>query len=345
MRGELDSVSAGGSALRLLNGDYGMGKTLTLRVLQDYAFQQGFATSLVTLSPRECPLYDLRVVYQHIVKGIRINECRDIPALERGLESWARRVKADVQNGGTAPWSFWKLDLPFKEALTIYFEAVFHDKFVPAEKALSWIHGDVGSSRDARQIGVSEAITSANALQMLGNLTRMIRQLGLRGLVILLDEAETIPSVCGISRRTEAYNNLGKLSNAAGSTPFSYFVYATTPLFFEYLADSGVSTAIPNRKITTLRNLSHSEFVELALLIKGLYLQAYGWKGDRRIGDSKLQTLVSACLARFKDSVTPRLVVRTVVKSLDLCHENPGLSFQDIVKALEENVDKKPESG
>jgi hypothetical protein len=118
-------------------------------------------------------------------------------------------------------------------------------------------------------------------------------------------------------------------------------VYATTPLFFEYLADSSVSTAIPSRKITTLANLSPSEFVELALLIRDLYLQAYGWKGDRRIEDGKLRTLVSACLAHFKDSVTPRLVVRTVVKSLDLCHENPGLSFQDIVKAVEENVDKQ----
>lgn len=345
MRGELDSVSAGGSALRLLNGDYGIGKTLTLRVLQDYAFQQGFATSFVTLSPRECPLYDLRAVYQHIVKGIRVNECRDMPALEWVLESWARRVKTDVQNRGSAPWSFWKLGLPFKEALTVYFEAAFRDNFVLAEKALSWIHGDIASSRDARQIGVSEAITSANALQMLGNLTKMIRELGLRGLVILLDEAETIPSVCGVSRRIEAYNNLGKLSNAAGSTPFSYFVYATTPIFFQYLADSSTGTAMPSRKITTIGNPSPSEFMELALLIRDLYLQAYGWKGDRRVEDGKLRTLVSACLARFKDSVTPRLVVRTVVKSLDLCHENPGLSFQDVVEALEENVNRQPEGG
>jgi len=339
VRRELEHVSAGNSVLRVLNGEYGMGKTLTLRVLQDYAFQRGFATSFVTLTPRECPLYDLRAVYEHIVKSVRVEECRDRPALELILENWAEKVKSDVRDRGRAPWSFWKLSLPFKEALTVYFDATSRNNFVLAEKALSWIHGDVKTLRDARQLGVSGAITSSNALEILGDLTRMIRELGLCGLVILLDEAETIPSICGMARRMEAYQNLNKLANGAGSTPYSYFVYATTPPFFDFLADCGLGkTVIARQRITTLENLSRAEFVDLALVIRDLYLQAYGWKGDERTRDARMRALVFTCLDRLKDRVTPRLIVRILVKSLDLCHENRGLSFGEIMTALAENV-------
>ena len=177
IRSELEKVSVGGSALKVLVGDYGMGKTLTLRILQDYAFQQGFATSFVTLTPRECPLYDLRLVYQHLAKHIRVEACRDRPALEFVLERWADRVRRDVEKRGKLPWSFWQLSSSYKEALAIYFKATLSSNFVLAERALSWLYGDMNTLSDAKRLGLSAVITSDNALEMLGNLTNMIRDL------------------------------------------------------------------------------------------------------------------------------------------------------------------------
>jgi len=340
IRRELDLVFAGKSALRLLNGKVGMGKTLMLRVLQDYAFQQNFATSFVTLTPRECPLYDLRSVYQHIVKGIRVDQCRDESALEWILKSWADNVRRDVLSGANPPWSFWKLSLHFKQALTIYFSATSRHDFTLAQRALSLIHGDITTVRDAKQLGMPQLVTSDNALEMLGNLTRMIRELGVKGLVILLDEAEEIPSVSGGERRLQTYSNLEKLSNAASSTPYSYFVYATTPLFFKHLAECDPGSSLTRcQTVTSLQNLSASGFVGLALLIKGIYLQAYNWQGDQRTRDAKLRIVVSACLAAYKDRVTPRVIVRAVVEVLDLCYEDPQLSLEEIVAALVKNAE------
>lgn len=339
IRQDLDRASTGKSSLIILNGHIGMGKTLTLRILQDYALRLGFATSFVTLTPRECPLYDMRSVYQHIVKGLRVNDCRDRPALEWILENWANRVRDDVRRTGIAPWSIWKLSLPFKEVLATYFEAVFHNHFVRAEKALSWIHGDIRVIQDARKMGAYIVITSGNALEMLGNITRMIRGLGLRGLVILLDEAETIPSICTVARSSQAIYNLDILASATGKTPYSYFVYATTPYFLEHIANTGIKISFLRERLMTLENLSSSELVELAIKIKDIYLHAYDWQGDSRINDINLRTLVLASLDRLKENATPRLIVRRVVKCMDLCYDCSDISFKDIVNGLLQTID------
>ena len=344
IRQDLDRASVGKSSLRILNGHIGMGKTLTLRILQDYAFRSGFAASFVTLTSRECPLYDMRAVYQHIVKGLRVNDCRDRAALEWILENWANRVRDDVRRKSTAPWSFWELSLPFKEVLAIYFEAVFHNTFRRAEKALSWINGDMRAIQDARKMGVHTVITSDNALEMLGNTTRMIRELGLRGLVILLDEAETIPSICTVARSNQAICNLDMLAGASGRTPYSYFVYATTPYFLEYVGNAGIRMNILHERLITLENLNGSELVELALKIKEIYLYAYGWQGDSRIKDANLKRLVHACLSQQTVNVTPRLIVRSVVKCMDLCYDSPEVSFNEIMNSLLETLNSNNES-
>jgi hypothetical protein len=331
---DLDRASTGKSSLRILNGHIGMGKTLTLRILQDYAFRLGFATSFVTLTSRECPLYDMGAVYRHIVKGLRVNDCRDRAALEWILENWANRVRDDVRRTSIAPWSFWELSLPFKEVLAIYFEAVFHNYFVRAEKALSWINGDMRAIQYTREMGVHTVITSDNALEMLGNITRMVRELGLRGLVILLDEAETIPSICTVARSSQAIRNLDMLAGASGRTPYSYFVYATTPYFLEYVSNTGIRMNILHERLITLENLNGSELFELALKIKEIYLYAYGWQGDSRTKDANLKKLVFACLGQQKVSVTPRLIVRSVVKCMDLCYDSPEVNFNQIMNSL-----------
>jgi len=331
---DLNRASIGKSSFRILNGHIGMGKTLTLRMLQDYAFRLGFATSFVTLTSRECPLYDMRAVYEHIVKGLRVNDCRDRPALEWILENWANRVRDDLRTTNTAPWSFWELNPPFKEILAIYFEAVSHNHFVRAEKALSWINGDMRAIQDAKKMGIHTVVTSDNALEMLGNTTRMIRELGLRGLVILLDEAETIPSICTVARSSQAICNLDMLAGAAGRTPYSDFVYATTPYFLKYIASTGIKMHIPPERLITLENLSDSELTDLALKIKEIYVRAYGWQGDSRIKDANLKKLVLACLGQQKVRVTPRLIVRSVVKCMDLCCDSPEVSFDEIMDSL-----------
>jgi len=323
MKHDLTRVASRGSCLRVINGVFGMGKTLTLRVLQEYAHREGFATSFLTLSSRECPMYDLSAIYRHTVKGIRVAECVDRPALEQILEAWAKRVKKDAVRERLVPWAVSELDAHFTGALTQYYKGVRFARQEKADFALRWLRGET-TVVDARRLGINSNISPENALEMLGNLTRMFRFIGVKGLVTLLDEADAIPSLPSAARREEAYANLFSLARAASSIPYSYFVYATTPAFFDGIPP-GFDEALKN--VTTLEQLKSRELTELAQKIRDLHFQAYDWRRNDLRGSS-LRRFIRRCLSNSTGS--PRDFVRTLVAALDACEENKGLTLDQV---------------
>ncbi len=327
MKHDLSHVAGRGSCLRVINGVFGMGKTLTLRVLQEYAHTEGFATSFLTLSSRECPMDDLPAIYRHIVKGIRVAGCLDRPALEHILEDWARKVKEDAMRRRLIPWALGELDTCFKGALTQYYEGVQFGKPEKTDLALRWFRGET-TVIDARRLGLDSNVSSENALEMLGNLTRMLRFTGVKGLVTLLDESDAIPSLPSAARREAAYANLLSLARAASSTPYSYFVYATTPAFFDSIPP-GFNEALKN--VTTLKQLTNRELTELAQEIRDLHFQAHGWRSDD-LGESSLRRFVRTCMSNSIE--TPRAFVRTLVAALDVCEEKRELTLDHVVRVL-----------
>jgi hypothetical protein len=327
MKHDLAHVANHGSCLRVINGVFGIGKTLTLRVLQEWAHTEGFATSFLTLSSRECPMYDLTAIYRHIVRGIRVADCLDRPALEHLLEAWAKQVKEYVARRRLVPRGLSELDPSFKVALTQYYEGVQSAGAEEADLALRWLRGET-TVTDAKRLGINSTISPQNALGMLGNLTRMLRFVGTKGLVILLDEADAIPSLPSAAKREAAYANLLSLACAASSSPYSYFVYATTPGFFEEIP-LRFDDALKN--VVTLDQLTSAELTELAGEIRDLHFQAYGWRrGD--LGTSPLKRFVHTCISSSIE--TPRAFVRTLVAALDICEENKGVTLDEVARVL-----------
>ncbi|MCK4402658.1 MAG: DUF2791 family P-loop domain-containing protein [Dehalococcoidia bacterium] len=324
---DLIHVASRGSCLRVINGVFGIGKTLTLRVLQEYAHREEFATSFLTLSSRECPMYDLSSIYRHIVRGIRVADCVDRPALEQILETWAKKVTEDALRQRVVPWALSELDAHFQGALTQYYEGVRFARSEKTDLALRWLRGET-TVMDARHLGVNSNISPENALVMLGNLTRMLRFVGLKGLVTLLDEADAIPSLPSAVKREEAYANLFSLAHAASSTPYSYFVYATTPAFFDGIPP-GFDEALKN--VTNLEQLKSRELTELAQEIRDLHFQAYGWhRGDLR--GSSLREFVRMCVSTPIN--TPRAFVRALIAALDICEQDKEFRLDRIGRML-----------
>ncbi len=65
----LQEVTYDKSIVRFINADLGQGKTHLLHLLREFAFEQGFAVSLVTLSRQESPLHKFLEVYYKIMWG------------------------------------------------------------------------------------------------------------------------------------------------------------------------------------------------------------------------------------------------------------------------------------
>lgn len=56
---ELDAVAAGGAGFKAIRGEWGSGKTFTVRWISERARVRGFATAEVQISEGETPLHHL----------------------------------------------------------------------------------------------------------------------------------------------------------------------------------------------------------------------------------------------------------------------------------------------
>ncbi len=327
IRQDLKQVENGHSRLRFLNGCYGSGKTHLLYILKEFAFKNNFASSFVTLTPRECPMYDLGVVYNHIVKGLRTSICLDNPALETIIKDWFNKISAmRTFDHKLVLQKIKKLSPDFQKVLTIYIESFKKDSWKITDSAIRWIQGDLRNKRDAKICGAESYACNETALDMLRNLVLMLKVIGFSGLVILLDEAEAIPCVSRVSQIQHAYDNLVKLINCNLEMSNSYFIYATTPPFFEEIKKDN-SLDIEEKNLTNLGPLPKSDLQKLSFLIRNLHIQAYGWTNIERLFKGNLLRYVDKFLKLSEGGTSARNFVRAMVASLDICHENCRLNL------------------
>jgi len=329
---DLNFVRNGNSRLRLVNGIYGSGKTHILKIIQEYAYKRNFATSFITLTARECPMHNLGLVYEHIVKGIRVSKFRQAPALQNILEEWFLRIKSiGLAKEERILQELMKLSLDFKIALTRYRDEANRNNWRGVELVLRWLQGDIKTKREARCLGFKNYASEDTALEMLGNINRMLCFLGYNGLVILLDEMEAIPSLSRIVQRKQAYENLKRILNCSLRTPNSYFIYATTPYFFSE-AENEIVVKKDSKKVIELYPLPETDLKKLAIEIRNLHWRAYPWKNISRVDNENLGKFVSNFISHQNSEITARKFVRTLVSTLDICQEYPQIVLSQILK-------------
>lgn len=331
---DLRYVQNGKSKLRFFNGCYGSGKTHTLYLLRELAFKNNFASSFITLTTRECPMSDLGTVYSHIVKSLRTDSCRDIPALEMVIQNWCDKILTiGLDNRKLVLQKLKKLSPDFQNVLTIYVESPKKEPWRIKELAIRWIQGDLNNFRDAKTVGASSYACDVTALEMLQNLVSMLKVLGFNGMVIFLDEAESIPCISKFSKIRNAYDNLGRLINCNFETTNLYFIYATTPLFFKEVEIDRFPD-IKDENIINLQPLPKSSLQQLAIHIRDLHIQSYDWTNISRLIRQNLLNYVDMFLRTSKDGTLARNFVKAIVTSLDICQENPKLALVGTLKSI-----------
>jgi hypothetical protein len=316
---ELRRAKDGACCLTLIHGPYGAGKSHSLYVLRDQAFQQGFLVSMLTLSQRECPLSDLGALYSHVAQNIQGRDTCGVHSVHDILEGWTCSVRRDGQISTERAQQRIKLLPPdLQQALIFYLGSVSEEMTILAER---WITGIDATKITANRLGVALRATNEHGLEMLRQLGALARAIGFSGMVILLDEAEAIPSYSGSSARRQCFDNLRHLMNPKQHAAGCYFVYATTPAFLEYAGELPMRET--SREVVTLHLLTEDEAMQLGRLIRDLYVAgegSCGWYSS--IDDSQVQRCVHMCSAVSRGGIRPRAFVRSLVGSLDICSQD-----------------------
>ena len=269
---ELRKVSEGSGGFKAIRGDYGCGKTFFTRWLADRARQLGFATSEVQVSETETPLHRLETVYRRSMERLATTDSPQ-GALRNIVDGWFFALEEDVLAEGrldpsdtagllartselmeqrlakvtaTAPL--------FAAALRGYREARGAGDGATAEGLLAWLAGQPNVAASVkRPAGLKGDIDHFGALSFLQGMLVVLRDSGSPGLLLVLDEVETIQRVRG-DVRDKSLNALRQWLDEidSGRFPGLMLVITGTPAFFD--GPQGVQRLAP------LAQLLHVDF-------------------------------------------------------------------------------------
>jgi hypothetical protein len=251
--GELATVMGGGAVFKAVRGEYGAGKTFFTRWLAERAKRQRMATAEVQISETETPLHRLETVYRRIIENLTTEEFPP-SALRPVLDSWMFTLEEDVlatgdvreddaaaldaavvalmerrlgDIGRTAP--------TFAAALRGYRTATTTGDTTTAEGIAAWLGGQPNVAAAVRRsAGVKGELDHYTALGFLQALLAVLRDCGHPGLLVVLDEVETLQRMRS-DVRDKALNALRQLIDEVdgGRFPGLYLVITGTPAFFD----------------------------------------------------------------------------------------------------------------
>jgi hypothetical protein len=341
--GELEVVSGGASVFKAVRGEYGSGKTFFARHLAERAQRRGFATAEVQVSETETPLHRLETVYRRITESLRTSS---VPpsAFRSILDAWLFTLEGDVADStGTTVDALLEDRLTavnsktpaFAQALRGYRTATAAADGPTADGLVAWLSGQPHVAAAAKRAdGVRGDLDHFGAMAALQGLLIVLRDAGHPGLLVVLDEVETLQRVRG-DVRDKALNALRQLVDEidAGRFPGLYLMITGTPAFFE--GPSGLSRLPPlaqrlhtdftadrrfdNPRAVQIRlpGFSRESLVTLGAKVRDLYVE--GTVQTERIrklvDDAYVSTLADAVAGSLggKVGVAPRLFLKKLV--------------------------------
>lgn len=359
---ELTDAAAGGAVFKAVRGEYGSGKTFFSRWLVERARKAGFASAEVQISETETPLHKLETVYRRITENLATAEFppsafRDVvdgwfyaleqdvlatgtvdehdePALAEAVNTLLERRLATVSQ--TAP--------AFAAALRGYRTALLNGDIATADGMVSWLAGQPHVAAAVRRTaGVRGELDHFGAFGFLQGLLTVLRDSGYAGLVVVLDEVETLQRVRG-DVRDKALNALRQLVDEvhSGRFPGLYLLITGTPAFFEgtqgvqrlaplaqrLAVDFSTDARFDNARAVQVRlpGFTQDSLVALGQRVRDLY--AVG--ADPRIveiaDDAYIRDLAVAVSGRLggKVGIAPRLYLKKLIADvLDRIDQHP----------------------
>ncbi|TQJ20797.1 P-loop uncharacterized protein DUF2791 [Micromonospora sp. A202] len=345
---DLDRASGGASVFKAIRGDYGAGKTFFTRWLGEQAKRRGFAVAEVQISELETPLHRMETVYRRLVEQLTTEQFAP-SALRPVLDGWIFALEEDVLAGGQVSETdadgldrevgeLLELRLAdisrrtpgFAAALRGYRTALALGDQATADGLAAWLGGQPHVAASTRRAaGVKGDLDHFGALSFLQGLLAVLHDSGHAGLLLVLDEVETLQRVRS-DARDKALNALRQLVDDiyAGRFPGLFLLITGTPAFFDgqqgvqrlpplaqrLATDFGAEPRWDNPRATQLRlpGFTEEALVQLGVRVREIY-------GSNRVSDlvddRYLSELARAVAGRLggQVGVAPRVYLKKLV--------------------------------
>jgi hypothetical protein len=350
---DLEAIAAGGSVFKAIRGEYGSGKTFFARWIGERAKRMNIAVAEVQISENETPLHKLETVYRRLTE--RLATAAFPPsALRPIIDGWFYVLEEDVLAAGDVTADDAQaldqavVDLlnrrlanvsrsapAFAAALRGYRSATSAGDAATADAVLAWLGGQPHVAAAARRVaGVKGDLDHFAALSFLQGLLAVLRDSGYPGLLLVLDEVETLQRVRA-DARDKALNALRQLIDEvhSGRFPGLYLVITGTPAFYDgpqgvqrlaplaqrLATDFSTDPRFDNPRAAQIRlpGFTVDSLIELGARVRDLY--ASGSRAAERIhalvDDEYLELLARAVAGELggKVGIAPRLFLKKLV--------------------------------
>jgi hypothetical protein len=346
---EIAAVAAGGSVFKAVRGEYGSGKTFFARWVEQRAMRQGLAVAEVQVSELETPLHKLETVYRRTTESLRTSAFAP-SAFRSVIDAWLFEIENDAAASAAG-------DVPTAEevgalleqrlaavataapvypmVLRAYRSAVESGDAVTADALIAWLGGQPHVAATAkRAAGVRQDVDHFLAMGFLQGLLAVLKGARHPGLVLVIDEVETIQRMRSDSR-AKALNALRQWIDEldSGRYPGLYLLITGTPAFFD--GRMGVQSLPPlAQRLATdfttdprfdnprapqirLRNFDIDRLVEVGTRVREVYADGAGDPTRIRavVDDAYIGDLARAVAGKLggQVGVAPRLFVKKLV--------------------------------
>lgn len=350
---ELEAVAAGRGGFKALRGEYGTGKTFFARWLQERARARGFAATEVQINETETPLHRWETVYRRLVEHLGTADTAS-GAFRSVIDGWFYVLEQDVLADPSIDpndadglllrtgmlmesrlASISKTASAFSSVLRTYRRALAAGDATLADGLISWLAGQPNvAATIKRAAGIKGDLDHYGASNFIVGLLTILRDSGFPGLVLVLDEVETLQRM-RTDTREKGLNALRQWIDEidSGRFPGLYLLITGTPAFFDgpqgvqrlaplaqrLHVDFSIDRCFDNPRAVQIRlaPFDHTSLIAVGRRVRDIY--AEGQPNEQRlrsrVDDAYLDMLANAVAGGLggKVGVAPRLFLKKLV--------------------------------
>lgn len=374
--GDIDRIADGGSAFRVVIGEYGAGKTFFLNLVRAVSMEKKAVVSSADLNP-DRRLHatggQARSLYAELMRNLSTRTRSEGGALGAVVEKFIMTARAESRESGQSTETVLRQKLEqltelvngyeFADVVAAYCRGHEEQNEQLKTDAVRWLRGEFSTKTDARHaLGVRSIVDDASVYDQLKLMARFVRLAGFSGLLICLDELVNLYKLSNTQARNSNYEQILRILNDSlqGAAVGLGFVLGGTPEFLmdprrglysypalqsrlaqnTFAGDGLVDLSGP---VVRLTGLTPEDFYVLLEKVRHVY--ASGDQAKYLVPNEAITGFMDHCSRRIGDAYfrTPRTTITSFINLLAILEQNPGAEWKSLVGSVEISADNGAE--
>lgn len=369
---DIARIADGGSAFRVVIGEYGAGKTFFLNLVRAVALEKKLVVATADLNP-DRRLHasggQARSLYAELMRNLSTRTKPDGGALAGIVEKFIATAKTEAKASSQSTEAVLRQKLDqltelvngydFADVIAAYCRGYEEGNEKLKSDAIRWLRGEFATKTDARHaLGVRSIVDDSEVYDQLKLMARFVRLAGFSGLLVGLDELVNLYKLANTQARNANYEQILRILNDSlqGTAVGLGFVLGGTPEFLldtrrglysypalqsrlaqnTFASDGLVDFSGP---VVRLSSLTPEDFYVLLQKIRSVY--ALGDADKFLVPDQGIFSFMEHCSKRIGDTYfrTPRTTITAFINMLAVIDQNPGAAWQDLLSGIEVAAD------